>query len=81
MANKYIIIGRSSCPYCQHAIDYCAAKNTEYTFLDYEEETIALEEYKTFYSQDTVPIILSNNITTGTVKVVGGYTDLLEHLV
>ncbi len=80
MADRYIIIGRSSCPFCIQAADYCSANQAEYIFLDYIENLEILEEYKEFYCHKTVPIILSNNIKTGLVRIIGGYTDLLEHL-
>lgn len=79
MDSRYIIIGRSTCPFCIRAIDYCTAREVEYIFLDYTPDTTILEEYKEFYDQGTVPIILSNNLITGKVERVGGYTDLLEY--
>ena len=38
-----------------------------------------LEDYKDFYNQKTVPIILANCLDTGVTKKVGGYQDLLEY--
>ena len=38
-----------------------------------------LEDYKSFHQQETVPIILANDKTTGHTFKVGGYSDLLEH--
>ena len=80
MDNRFIIIGRSSCPFCVHAIDYCTAKDFKFIFLDYIKSLDILEEYKKFHSQATVPIILANNTTTGYTKKVGGYSDLLEYV-
>jgi len=80
MGNRYIIIGRSSCQFCIKAADYCSAMEVEYIFLDYADHTHILEEYKTFHGQATVPIVLSNNLESGLVERVGGYTDLLEYL-
>jgi glutaredoxin len=74
---KYIIIGRASCPFCIMAADYCIANEAQYQFLDYESNAYILEDYKLFYQQPTVPIILANNLKTGIVTKVGGYTDLL----
>tara|TARA_R100001510_G_C7655530_1_gene214750 strand:+ start:3361 stop:3615 length:255 start_codon:yes stop_codon:yes gene_type:complete len=75
---RYIIIGRSTCRFCIHAVDFCQASKIEYIFLDYSENLEILEEKKLFYNQKTVPIILSNSLDTGLTKRVGGYTDLLE---
>ena len=80
MTDRFIIIGRLSCPFCTKAIDYCKVKETEFIFLNYAENPEVLEEYKEFHKQPTVPIILANNLETGYTKKVGGYSDLLEYL-
>jgi len=80
MTERFIIYGRSSCAFCIHAADLCSAKKAEYLFLDYEEKREILEDYKQFYEQATVPIILVNNLDTGLTKKVGGYTDLLDYV-
>ena len=78
MTDRFIIIGRSSCPFCTMAADLLIAKGTQYIFLDYISEPDALEEYKQFHEQDTVPIILRNNLESGLTSKIGGYSDLLE---
>jgi glutaredoxin len=78
--NRFIIIGRSTCPFCNQAVDYCNAKSAQSIFLDYVNQEHTLEEYKEFYNQKTVPIILANNLETGYTKKIGGYTDLLDFL-
>lgn len=78
--DRFIIIGRLTCPFCVNAMDYCEAKQKEYVFLNYTNNPDILEEYKTFHKQRTVPIILANNTDTGYTKKVGGYSDLLEYL-
>ena len=80
MTDRFIIIGRHTCPFCVKAVDYCHAKKTEVVFLNYAERPEILEEYKEFHDHSTVPIILANNLETGYTKKVGGYSDLLEHL-
>jgi len=80
MAERFIIIGRSTCPFCVMAEDLLIAKDIERVFLDYSKNTTILEEYKEFYHQNTVPIVLSNNLDTGYTKRIGGYTDLLEYV-
>jgi len=77
---RYIVIGRSNCPFCRMAADICVAKQTSHVFLDYVEHLTILEEYKLFYEHQTVPIILENDLETGLTKKVGGYQDLLEIL-
>lgn len=80
MTERFIIIGRATCPFCTMAEDLLKASKIECVFLDYSTATHILEDYKEFYNQNTVPIILSNNTETGLTRKVGGYTDLLEHL-
>ena len=80
MAERFIIIGRSSCPFCTMAIDFLNCNDIQSIFLDYENDRKILEDYKSFHSQATVPIILSNNLDTGYTRKIGGYTNLLEHL-
>ena len=80
MTDRFIIIGRSSCPFCVKAVDYCKAKGKQFKFLDYVNQQHVLQEYKEFHNYPTVPIILANNLETGYTKKVGGYSDLLEYL-
>lgn len=80
MTDRFIIIGRSSCPFCVKAVDYCKAKESQFKFLDYANQRQMLQEYKEFHDHPTVPIILANNLETGYTKKVGGYSDLLEYL-
>lgn len=80
MTDKFIIIGRSTCPFCVRAVEYCSAKGAEYKFLDYASQPQLLQEYKQFHNHPTVPIILANNLETGYTKKVGGYSDLLGYL-
>ena len=80
MAERFIVIGRSTCPFCTMAEDLLKASKKECIFLDYCPSVHILEDYKKFYNQSTVPIILSNHLDTGYTKRIGGYTDLLEYL-
>ena len=80
MTERFIIIGRSTCPFCAQAVDFCKARQKECIFLDYSQKREILEDYKQFHEQKTVPIILVNNLETGYTKKIGGYTDLLDYL-
>jgi len=77
---RYIIIGRSTCPFCIQAADLCSATGIPHIMLDYAGKEEVLEDYKEFHTQSTVPIILENNLKTGYTVKVGGYTDLLDLL-
>ena len=76
--NKFIVIGRSNCKFCVLAEDFLLASSAEFQFLDYVDAPEILEDYKEFHNQNTVPIILENNLETGKVRKIGGYTDLLD---
>lgn len=78
-SERFIIYGRETCPFCLHAIDYCNAIDAPSIFLDYSSEPEIIEEYKQFYKQETVPIILANDLETGETRKIGGYSDLLEY--
>ena len=80
MANRYIIIGRDSCPFCVMAEELCSASHLQSIFLNYSENPDILEDYKEFYKSKTVPIILENDLDSGITTIVGGYSDLLSRL-
>lgn len=80
MGDRFIIIGRSSCPFCVMAEDLLKASKLECVFLDYSNNLEILEDYKQFHNHPTVPIVLSNNLESGLTRMIGGYTELLEHL-
>ena len=77
---RFFIFGRSTCPFCRMAADYCIGTSLEHTYFDFADKEEILEDYKEFYNHKTVPIILSNDLTTGETKKVGGYTDLLDYV-
>lgn len=79
MNEKFIIFGRSTCPFCNMAADFLSCKKAEVKFFDFVKNPSILEDYKDFYKQKTVPIIISNHKESGLVKKIGGYTDLLEY--
>lgn len=74
---RYLIFGRSSCPFCIHAVDYCESKPLDHIFFDHETKQHFLEEYKEYYNHETVPIILENNKDTGYTRKIGGYSELI----
>lgn len=79
MSERFFIYGRESCPFCIYAIDFCKAKKIEYYFIDCSKLEGFADECKAFYGQNTVPIILSNDLFSGKTIKIGGYTDLLEY--
>ena len=79
-SERFIIYGRETCQFCLHAVDYCNAIGAPNIFLDYSHSLGIIEEYKEFYKQETVPIILANDLETGEIRKIGGYSDLLEYI-
>ena len=77
---RYLIYGRESCPFCVAACNFLEASELEYHFCDFELEGEFLDYVKEFYNFETVPIIIENNNETGTTKMIGGYTEMLDWL-
>ena len=78
MSRRFLIYGRSSCEFCCLACDFLSASRVDYQFFDFEEDRPFLEDAKSFYNFETVPIILENNLSTGKISFIGGYSDLLK---
>ena len=78
--NRYIVYGRSSCPYCNMAVDLLEENHKENVFFDFSEDPEAIEDAKRFYDHPTVPIVIENNKVSGKTRLIGGYSDLEEHL-
>lgn len=78
--NRYIVYGRSSCPYCVKAVELLKENHKESVFFDFSEDPDAIDDAKNFYNYSTVPMILENNMISGKTKFIGGYSDLEEYL-
>lgn len=61
------------------AEDFLTCHDADFKFFDFATTPSILEDYKEFYKQNTVPIIIINNKDTGLTKKLGGYTELLEY--
>ena len=73
---RYLIYGVKACPYCVLAINYLTNLNQEVIFFNLEADLEFLDEAKRFYGSSTVPIILENNNSSGSINFIGGYSDL-----
>tara|TARA_A100001011_G_scaffold73289_1_gene75216 strand:- start:3108 stop:3371 length:264 start_codon:yes stop_codon:yes gene_type:complete len=78
MASRFIIYGRSSCPWCVRAVNFLDILRQESVFLNMEEDREGLEEAKVFYDWKTVPMILENDLSSGKVNFIGGYDNLKQ---
>ncbi len=72
---RFMVYGRSSCPYCVKAVSLLEEREEVYYFFD-EPDRSELDYTKTFYNSRTVPIIISNDTVTGETRLIGGYSDL-----
>jgi len=80
MASRFIVYGRSTCPYCTLALELLRSREKENVYFDFSEDPAAVKEAMEFYDWPTVPMVLENDLTTGETKFIGGYADLLGHL-
>tara|TARA_Y100000310_G_C20134851_1_gene557528 strand:+ start:315 stop:563 length:249 start_codon:yes stop_codon:yes gene_type:complete len=80
MDKRYIVYGLEECSFCVSAQEILKGRNLQFSFFELSADPEFLAEVKGFYDFLTVPIILENNIITGFVSFIGGYSDLVEHL-
>ena len=78
--NSYLVYGRSSCPYCEEAVQPLGFAGVPHDFFDLEDDREFLEEAKKFYNHSTVPIVLKIDGVSGIVKLIGGCDDLKGEL-
>ena len=76
---RYIIFMKDDCPYCVDAIELLKSKGLSYKSIVFsEDQNNILSEVKDAYQWKTVPIVVSRDADN--IKLIGGYTDLVEHL-
>lgn len=73
----YHLIVKTSCPFCQDAVNFLSSKKEEggefdfmVTVMDYAEEE--LKNIQNTHSHFTVPVVLKDGV------LVGGYTELVK---
>ena len=77
MMTKYIIYGKSSCPYCIKVITSLVKSGKTFYAEMLDHDLSRLEELKTKYGHPTIPIVL---IKTNTEKLLGGCDDTINHI-
>ena len=76
---RYIIFMKDDCPYCVDAIELLKSKGLSYNSIVFnKDQDNILSEVKDAYHWQTVPIVVSRDADN--IKLIGGYTDLVEHL-
>tara|TARA_R100000995_G_C3383945_1_gene77256 strand:- start:11 stop:253 length:243 start_codon:yes stop_codon:yes gene_type:complete len=76
---KYIVFMKDDCPFCVDAKALLELKSLQYSCVVFREgQEEVLSEVKNALEWRTVPIIVEKN--EGHTRLIGGYTDLVEHL-
>jgi glutaredoxin len=77
--NRYIVIARETCPFCVKAIQLLERRDDEVKVIYFtEKQNSLLSEFKNAYSHKTVPMIFERKDKD--IHFIGGYTDLVDHL-
>jgi glutaredoxin len=79
MKKRYHLYVKSSCPFCNDAFKLLDKHQLQYTanIMDHNDEL--LTEVKERYDWKTIPIIFEISGLKGK-QLIGGYTDLVNHL-
>ena len=78
----YIVYGLKNCEYCKLAVEELRIRGCSFYYFSMDTDSISqdspsIEEIKSKYDWSTVPIII--DATNYGEKLIGGYTDLVEH--
>ena len=80
----YMLVIKSSCPYCKKAIQLLKSEEKQFIYTDMEHAPPLLDAMKVASRWETVPMVWKINANedmsqpAGTAFL-GGYTELLEH--
>jgi len=73
----YEIYTRSSCPFCDMAINLLNEKSVEWVSIEDREEV--LREQKERWNWRTVPIVVEMDPSENRRRLIGGYTELVKY--
>ena len=74
---KYIIYGRSSCPFCIKVINKLLRQGKTFYAEMYDDQPDKLEEIKKRYNHPTIPVVI---IQDSKEILIGGCDDTIKHL-
>ena len=74
---KYIVYGRSTCPYCVKVVNKLIRKGKCFYVEMHDEAPEKLEEIKKRYNHSTIPVV---TIIDEKEILIGGCDDTIEHL-
>ena len=75
----YTIYAWGECPFCVKAKAFLIEKRQAIQYVVLDHASDLLKNYKSIYNMKTVPIIVFKDEDSNIEKVIGGYTDLVEH--
>jgi glutaredoxin len=76
--DKFKVWIKKECPYCDDARNLLLEKRLPHEIVVVDGREDLLREVQAKYGWDTVPVIVEE--TNEETALVGGYTDLVEHL-
>ena len=79
MDTKYILYVRTDCPFCVKASELLKEKGLNFSTLDLKTRPKVLQEMKSIYEWNTVPMVFRKN--GNQIEFIGGFSDLSERLI
>tara|TARA_Y100001963_G_C6684498_1_gene401521 strand:+ start:319 stop:603 length:285 start_codon:yes stop_codon:yes gene_type:complete len=76
MKPYFVVYSKKRCTWCKKAIDLLNERKERYIVTDLTKNKEVLEEIKTVFGHETVPIILLADNDNSRLNLIGGYTDL-----
>jgi glutaredoxin len=76
MKPYYVLYTKKRCQYCRKAINLLNEKKQPYIVTDLTKNKEIMQEIKSVFKHDTVPIVLYVDKENTTLDLVGGYTEL-----
>jgi len=81
-SKQYVLYVKDRCPFCTKAKQLLELNNISYHAVALDSSPVILQEMKTAWSWNTVPMVfeLTGDSADRSVEFVGGYTDLRNRL-
>ena len=81
MNEEYILYVKKDCSYCVSAVALLEHEQKPYKIVALGDDKKLLNEIKAALSWPTFPVIYARHLRDedGTLKLIGGYTDLCKH--
>ncbi len=76
----YIVYGWADCPFCVSAKEILEVKQKRHMMVYLDHDDVLLEYFKKTYEHPTVPIVIKKCTQKPDTTLIGGYTDLCDHL-